>query len=218
MALDSCFLAARAASAGASHSCALLEEGSVKCWGENYYGQLGQNDGVVRGKDNSTMGDELPTVPLGAFSTVSVESGREFNCALDSIGAVKCWGRNEYGQLGLGDNVTRGGPSTADDMGVNLPEVNVGTGVAVEQIALSGMHACVVVEDGGLKCWGRNDKGQLGLGDTLTRGDDPNEMGDNLLFVDVGDGVNVSSVALGEAHTCAIVGDGDVKCWGERRA
>lgn len=102
LALDGSLVAA-AASAGASHSCVLLEEGSVKCWRENYHGQLGQNDEVARGKDNSTMGDSLPEVPLGTFTAVAVESGGEFNCALSSDGAGKCWGRSEYGQLGLGD-------------------------------------------------------------------------------------------------------------------
>lgn len=64
-------------------------------------------------------------------------------------------------------HVTRGGPSTGDGMGINLPEVNVGTSMTVQQTSLGGMHACVVLDDGGLKCWGRNDKGQLGLGDTV---------------------------------------------------
>lgn len=215
LALD-CAPGATAVSGGGSHSCVLLEDGTVKCWGENYWGQLGQNDEVVRGRGSSTMGDELPSVPLGPFVSVFVDSGGEFNCALADDGAVKCWGRNEYGQLGQGDNSTRGGPSTADDMGINLPVVDLGTGLAVEKISLGGMHACAVLTDGGLKCWGRNDKGQLGLGDTLNRGGNPDEMGDALAFVDLGEGVTVWSVALGEAHTCAIVGDGDVKCWGEK--
>lgn len=206
---------ALAASAGGSHSCVLFSDGLVKCWGENYHGQLGQNDEVVRGKDNSTMGDLLPFVPLGDFSSTFVDSGGEFNCAMDLAGAVKCWGRNEYGQLGVGDNVTRGGPFTAGDMGDNLSAVSLGTGVEAEAIALGGMHACAIVNGGSLKCWGRNDKGQLGLNDTLSRGDGVNEMGDNLPTVDLGTGVVVTSVALGEAHTCAVIGDGDVKCWGE---
>lgn len=210
---------ARAASAGGSHSCVLLNDGTVKCWGENFWGQLGQNDDVVRGKANGTMGDNLPPVPLGpSFSAAFVDSGGEFNCARDGGGSVKCWGRNEYGQLGLGDNIARGGPSTEADMGVDLPELDLGTGVAAEKIALGGMHACAVVEGGGLKCWGRNDKGQLGLNDTVNRGDGgATQMGDNLPRVDLGTGVVVTSVALGEAHTCAVIGEGDVKCWGEER-
>eukprot|EP00752_Nemacystus_decipiens_P003306 g3060.t1 len=214
LALD-CFLRVMAASAGGSHSCVLLDEGSVKCWGENYWGQTGHNDEVVRGKDNTTMGDELPFVPLGIFVSAFVDSGGEFNCALNADGEVKCWGRNEYGQLGLGDNTTRGGPTTVDDMGDNLPTVDLGTGVFAEKISLGGMHACAVLDGGGLKCWGRNTEGQLGLNDTLNRGEGTTEMGDNLPLVDLGTGVVVTSVALGEAHTCAVIDDGDVKCWGD---
>lgn len=207
---------ASAASAGGSHSCVLLDDGTVKCWGENFHGQLGQNSDAVYGKEAGSMGNALPTVPLGPnFESVFVDSGGEFNCALSSAGDVKCWGRNEFGQLGLGDNVTRGGQFTASDMGVNLAPVNLGPGLAAEKIALGGMHACAVLRGGGLKCWGRNDNGQLGLNDTRGRGDDVNEMGANLPYVDLGTGVVVTSVALGEAHTCAVVGDGDVKCWGE---
>lgn len=66
------------------------------------------------------------------------------------------------------------------------------------------------------QCWGDNDGGQLGLGDTLDRGDNEFEMGDDLAFVDLGEGVNATSIAVGSKHACAVVGDGDVKCWGER--
>ncbi|CAM9101029.1 unnamed protein product, partial [Ectocarpus fasciculatus] len=205
---------ARAASAGASHSCVVLVGGKIKCWGENYWGQLGQNDDLVRGDDASDMGDSLPYVPLGEFEAALVSSGSEFSCALDVDGDVKCWGRNNAGQLGLGDTETRGGVNDAFEMGDSLPVLDLGTGVAVESIALAGSHACAVLAEGNLKCWGENEGGQLGLGDTLARGNATGQMGDNLPFVDLGDEVLVSSVALGARHTCAVVGDGDVKCWG----
>lgn len=183
----------------------------VKCWGENFWGQLGQNDSLVREDDASDMGDSLPYVPLGEFEASLVASGSEFSCALAVDGAVKCWGRNSAGQLGLGDNETRGGQDDAFEMGDNLPVLDLGTGVAVESTALAGSHACAVLADGNLKCWGENEGGQLGLGDTLPRGNATGQMGDNLPFVDLGDEVLVSSVALGARHTCAVVGDGDVK-------
>ncbi|CAM9579206.1 unnamed protein product [Ectocarpus sp. 6 AP-2014] len=209
-----CTPGARAASAGASHSCVVLVGGKIKCWGENFWGQVGQSDNLVRGDDASDMGDSLPYVPLGEFEASLVASGSEFSCALAVDGAVKCWGRNSSGQLGLGDNETRGGQDDAFEMGDKLPVLDLGTGVAVESIALAGSHACAVLADGKLKCWGENEGGQLGLGDTLTRGNATGQMGDNLPFVDLGDEVLVSSVALGAKHTCAVVGDGDVKCWG----
>lgn len=187
----------------------------VKCWGENFWGQVGQNDSLVRGDDASDMGDSLPYVPLGDFEASLVASGSEFSCALAVDGDVKCWGRNSAGQLGLGDNETRGGEDDVFEMGDDLPVLDLGTGVAVESIALAGSHACAVLAGGNLKCWGENEGGQLGLGDTLTRGNATGQMGDDLPFVDLGDGVLASSVALGARHSCAVVWDGDVKCWGE---
>ncbi|CAM9675435.1 unnamed protein product, partial [Scytosiphon promiscuus] len=205
----------RAASAGSSHTCVVLEGGSIKCWGENYRGQLGQDDMAVRGKLATDMGDNLPTVPLGTFEATYVSSGSEFNCALAVTGDVKCWGRNNYGQLGLGDLDNRGGNDSSTEMGDFLPTVDLGTDLVVDQLALaSGAHACAVFASGGLKCWGHNSDGQLGLGDTENRGDEPDEMGDNLDFVNLGTGVECSSVSLGALHTCAVVDDGDVKCWG----
>ncbi|CAN0012174.1 unnamed protein product, partial [Ectocarpus fasciculatus] len=185
-----------------------------KCWGENYWGQVGQNDSITRGEKASDMGDNLPAVPLGSFEATSVASGSDFNCALAVGGDVKCWGRNTFGQLGLGDDQTRGGENDVFEMGDGLPTLDLGTGVTAEKIDLTGSHACVVLIDRRLKCWGENDDGQLGLGDTVTRGNTTDQMGDNLPFVDLGEEVLASSVALGVSHTCAVVGDGDVKCWG----
>lgn len=208
--------AARAASAGASHSCTVLVGGTIKCWGENYWGQVGQNDNLVRGKNASDMGDNLPYVPLGTFEADMVASGSEFNCALSVDRDVKCWGRNSAGQLGLGDNETRGGVNDVSEMGDNLPVVDLGTGVKAATIGLAGSHACAVALSGLVKCWGENEGGQLGLGDTVARGNLTGHMGDDLLYVDLGTDVLASSVALGSRHTCAVVDDGGVKCWGKR--
>ncbi|CAN0365159.1 unnamed protein product, partial [Ectocarpus fasciculatus] len=206
--------AARAASAGASHSCTVLVGGTIKCWGENFWGQVGQNDNLVRGKNVSDMGDNLPYVPLGTFEADMVASGSEFNCALSVDRDVKCWGRNSAGQLGLGDNETRGGVNDVFEMGDNLPVVDLGTGVKAATIGLAGSHACAVALSGLVKCWGENEGGQLGLGDTVARGNLTGHMGDDLPYVDLGTDVLASSVALGSRHTCAVVDDGGVKCWG----
>ncbi|CAN0526396.1 unnamed protein product, partial [Ectocarpus sp. 12 AP-2014] len=201
-------------SAGASHSCTVLVGGTIKCWGENFWGQVGQNDNLVRGKNASDMGDDLPYVQLGIFEADMVASGSEFNCARSVDGEVKCWGRNTAGQLGLGDNETRGGVDDVFEMGNDLPVVDLGAGVTVESIGLAGSHACAVTLSGLVKCWGENEGGQLGLGDELARGNLTGQMGDNLPYVDLGTGVLASSVALGARHTCAVVDDGGVKCWG----
>ncbi|CBJ48599.1 Tyrosine kinase, EPH (ephrin) receptor family [Ectocarpus siliculosus] len=214
LAAGCCAPAARAASAGASHSCTVLVGGTIKCWGENFWGQLGQNDNLVRGKNASDMGDNLPYVQLGIFEADMVASGSEFNCARSVDREVKCWGRNSAGQLGLGDNETRGGVNNVFEMGNELPVVDLGAGVMVETIGLAGSHACAVTLSGLVKCWGENEGGQLGLEDKLARGNLTGQMGDNLPYVDLGTGVLASSVALGARHTCAVVDDGGVKCWG----
>lgn len=122
-----------------------------QCFGENFHGQLGQPDNIVRGYNASDMGDNLPVVPLGVFDAVFVASGSEFNCAIASNGEIKCWGRNEHGQLGLGNNETRGGPDNLDGMGDNLPTVDLGTGLTVAAMALGGSQACAVLTGGGVK-------------------------------------------------------------------
>eukprot|EP00752_Nemacystus_decipiens_P013325 g11799.t1 len=214
---------ARAASAGDSHSCVLLEGGSVKCWGEAVKGQLGQEDGIARG-GNATdlLGDTLPAVPLGdGFEATTVVSGNEFSCAVSVLKAVKCWGMNQAGQLGQGDTEQRGGPNGGVfEMGDNLAPVDilgesgVADGMEVESIALGGSSACAVISGGLLKCWGLGEGGQLGLGDTFNRGNSPGQMGDFLPTVDLGSGAVVTSVAVGNRHACAVIAEGRVKCWG----
>lgn len=96
-------------------------------------------------------------------------------------------------------------------MGGNLGAANLGTGVVPVDL-VSGMDfVCALTTAGGVKCWGRNANGQVGLGDIETYGDDPDEMGDNLPFVDLGTGRMVTSITAGTAHACALLDDGSVK-------
>ena len=80
--------------------------------------------------------------------------------------------------LGLGDTLNRG--DEPGEMGDNLPAVDLGTAAVPIAISAGSEHTCVILSGGGVKCWGGNSYGQLGLGDTSTRGDAPGEMGDNL--------------------------------------
>jgi cysteine-rich repeat protein len=204
---------ASAIAAGYFHTCALLNDGSVKCWGHNVDGQLGLGDSSDRGDGPNEMGDNLPAVNLGAGKMVSaMAAGSLFTCALLNDSRVKCWGSNVHGQLGLGDTSHRGdGPN---EMGDNLPAVNLGMDKTPSAIAAGFYHTCARLNDGSLKCWGSNTNGQLGLGDASHRGDGPNEMGDPLTAVDVGMGKTSSAMDAGGSHTCALLNDGSVKCWG----
>jgi alpha-tubulin suppressor-like RCC1 family protein len=85
----------------------------------------------------------------------------------------------------------------------------------VQALGVGYYHTCVLLTNGQVKCWGRNDDGQLGLGDTIDRGDGPGEMGANLPFVDLGPGALVLEVDAGYYHTCALLTDGAVTCWGD---
>ncbi|KAG2433214.1 hypothetical protein HYH02_012755 [Chlamydomonas schloesseri] len=174
-------------SAGYEYTCALLDNGSVKCWGWNDDGQLGLGDTSYRGDGPGEMGDTLPAVALGTGRTATaISAGGLHTCALLDNGSVKCWGWNDAGQLGLGDTSHRGdGPG---EMGNRLPAVELGTGRTATAISAGGLHTCALLDNGSVKCWGWNDYGQLGLGDTSWRGDGPGEMGNRLPAVSLGTG------------------------------
>ena len=204
---------ALAVAAGANHTCALLDNHQVKCWGANALGQLGLGDTNPRGDGANELGDNLPTVSLGTGRTATaLTAGNNHTCALLDNGTVKCWGSNGSGQLGLGDTNPRG--DGANELGDNLPTVSLGTGHTALTVSGGGTHTCARLENSQVKCWGNNDSGQLGLGDTNPRGDGANELGDNLPTVDLGTGRTSAAVTAGADHTCAELDDGDVKCWG----
>jgi cysteine-rich repeat protein len=204
---------AQALAVGGFHTCALLQDGTVKCWGENNYGQLGLGDQLNRGDKPGQMGDALPTVDLGAGKTAqALAAGHFHTCALLQDGTVKCWGENNYGQLGLGDQLNRG--DKPGQMGDALPIVDLGAGKTAQALAAGGSHTCALLQDGTVKCWGENYLGQLGLGDKSSRGDEAGEMGDTLSAVDLGAGKTAKALAAGHEHTCALLQDGTAKCWG----
>jgi alpha-tubulin suppressor-like RCC1 family protein len=125
---------------------------------------------------------------------------------------VKCWGDNEYGQLGQGDTVKRGdGPG---EMGDALPAIALGTGRVAVAISAGYFDTCAMLDDGAVKCWGYDADGELGVGDTANRGDQPGEMGDALPPVPFGTDRLPVAVSSGQFHHCAILDDGHVKCWG----
>jgi alpha-tubulin suppressor-like RCC1 family protein len=162
--------------AGDRHTCARLDDGSVKCWGRNLEGQLGLGDTVQRGASPGQMGASLPSVSLGPGRTaLQLTAGAEHTCARLDDGSAKCWGRNDFGQLGLGDTQPRGGGP--GEMSAALPAISLGPGRTALGLAAGGGHTCARLDDGAVKCWGLNDVGQLGLGDTLNRGDGPGQMG-----------------------------------------
>jgi alpha-tubulin suppressor-like RCC1 family protein len=169
---------------GHVHNCATLASGAVECWGGNPYGQLG----------DGTTTDNLTPVTAIASGATAVAAGDYNTCAIVSGGFVQCWGSNMYGQIGDGTTTDRPTPTTALVAGATA--VAVGSG-----------HACALVA-GAVECWGRNDVGQLGDGTTTQRSMPITAIAANAVSV------SVSSFDYNPAHTCAVLANGAVQCWG----
>eukprot|EP01084_Bolivina_argentea_P165455 287447_1 len=114
------------------------------------------------------MGANLPTVDLHySFIPTRISVGKYHSCAL-ALGAIKCWGQNDHGQLGQGDNIYRG--DDANEMGNYLNVIDLGTNFIPIQIEAGLIHTCALSINDTVKCWGDNSHGQLGYGDLSDRG------------------------------------------------
>lgn len=203
-------------SAGGSHTCVILADGDVKCWGYNIYGQLGLGHANNIGDGAGEMGDSLPVVDLGTGRTAAqIATGTFATCAILDNSDLKCWGYNGRGGLGLGNTAHRG--DGAGEMGDSLPAINLGTGRTAVEVAVSGESTCAILDDSSLKCWGGNTYGQLGQGNVDHLGNGPGEMGDALPTVDLGTGRTASKIRAAVHHLCAILDNGSVKCWGRNQ-
>ena len=199
-----------AVTAGEMHTCALLTDGTVKCWGAGAY--LGLGSAMKRGATPGTMGDNLPTVDLGAGKTAAmIDAGDFHTCALLDDATIKCWGSND-GQLGYEDTAARGdGPG---EMGDDLPAVDLGIGKTPISVSSGDNHTCALLANGHAKCWGNNVYGQLGIGTQTNHGDAVGTMGEALPLVKLGEGKSVADIDAGQYRTCARLTDGRVQCWG----
>jgi alpha-tubulin suppressor-like RCC1 family protein len=168
--------------AGAGSLCALEASGTAFCWGYNNVGQVG----------NGNAGTNEFTPVQVAAGVSSIACGYTSTCAIAN-GGLECWGSNAFGQLGLG--TTQASYST--------PQLVTSLN-AVRQVAAGYAHTCAVRVDGTLYCWGDNNYGQLGIGNTTNQS----------LPTVVSTLSNVQQVALGGDDTCARRGDGTVWCWG----
>ncbi len=201
-----------AVSAGGQHTCALLDDTTLRCWGANSFGQLGLGDTDSRGRTADSMGDALPAVDLPS-GVVWVAAGGEHTCAVLDDGALHCWGLNDFGQLGLGDIANRG--DSADETGLTT-QVDLG-GDAVARVATGSAMSCALLSDGEVTCWGNNTEGELGSGDLIDLGDHPTET-PILDRVSLPTDRTVIDLAVGphdlRVHVCAHLDDATMTCWG----
>ncbi len=212
---------------GNQHACAVTTSGGLKCWGSNIFGQLG---------DGTTGYNPIPVDVSGLNAGVAsvTASPRDHTCALTTSGGVKCWGFNNFGQLGDGTTTERTTP--VDVLGLasgvtavtsgreyscaltsaggvkcwgfgfgTTPADVVGLSSGVDAVSARAFHLCALTTGGGIKCRGQNTYGQLGDGTTTT----------SFIPVDVvGFASGAAAVAAGQLHTCAVTASGGVKCWG----
>lgn len=199
---------ATAVSAGDFHTCAILDTGEVRCWGNGADGRLGY------GNANSIGDDETPAavgpVDLGSGrAAIAISAGGAHTCAILDTGQVRCWGNGGDGQLGYGNTTSVGD----DEMPGSVGPVDLGSGRTALAIASGRVHTCVLLDDGAVRCWGNGGAGQLGYGNTGNVGD--NETPGSVGPVSIGSGRSAAAIAAGGAHTCAALDSGEVRCWGD---
>jgi cysteine-rich repeat protein len=171
---------------GDDHSCVVLSNGTVACWGDDDNGQLG--DGVAD-VDNS-----VATLVPGLAAIVDVESGEDTVCALDGLGQVYCWGDNIDGQVGIGSVIDAPSPQL-----VALPS-------AAQAISLGDQHSCALLLTDQVFCWGEGSDFQLGSGDLV-----PLHMPTEVMNTPA---VDLVAIESGGRGVCVISAANERYCWG----
>jgi alpha-tubulin suppressor-like RCC1 family protein len=186
-----------AAGLSGNHVCAVKEDGTVRCWGSNSAGQLGNGSGGA-GQFSAS-----PVTVSGLTDAVAVAAGAEHSCALRATGSIVCWGSNDRGRLGDGTTTT---PRLTP---VPVVNPNGSTLLGVVAIATGVNHTCAVLFDGTARCWGAKSFSKLGTGEAV--GTPPIFLSSAATVASLTDAV---SIAAGINHTCAVRASGAVSCWG----
>jgi alpha-tubulin suppressor-like RCC1 family protein len=166
-------------------TCAVLAGGRVYCWGSNGSGQLG---------NGTHTKSALPVRARGITNATQVAAGGSHVCAVLTTGRVNCWGKNDVGQLGDGTTRSAAFP-------VRVTGISNARAVAV---APRG-YSCALLRSGTVKCWGHNDKGQLGTGHSSQP---------SLVPIDVIGVTHAVSISTGAGHACSLRANGGADCWG----
>ncbi len=169
------------------HKCAIENNGSLWCWGDNQFGQIG--DGTV-GNDRL-----VPTIVAAGIRYDFSAQGDDASCAITSDLVVQCWGLNSTGRIGDGTVISK---STPISLGFSQNIVVIGVGET---------HVCAMSTSGDAFCWGSNANGRLGDGTTV----------DHLVPGAVSGGHEFTDVRIGEDHSCGVRRDGKILCWGSNQ-
>ncbi|MCA9700817.1 MAG: RTX toxin, partial [Myxococcales bacterium] len=190
------------------HTCAITVGDKVRCWGAGASGRLGYGNQNPIGDDESPAdAGDVPVYPDGFMGTVTALAlGDGHSCALYSNGEVRCWGEANDGQLGQG---------TLSDWGDNANEApgdlaSISLGGSAVAISAGNAFSCALLSTGEARCWGQNNQGQLGQGNTDKIGDD--ELPDTIPVIELGG--TAIMLASGQDHSCVVLDDYSVVCWG----
>lgn len=133
--------------AGREHIAAIYDDGTLRLWGDNSSGQLG---------DGTTTNQPSPTLLAMPSPAISAAAGRWHSCAVLDTGQVRCWGMGDSGQIGNGSGV---------DEPLPVPVATITTAV---EVAVAAIHACARLQSGEVYCWGAGGSGRLGTGGTAS--------------------------------------------------
>jgi alpha-tubulin suppressor-like RCC1 family protein len=185
---------------GEDHACAIDSMGDLRCWGRGADGRLGQ--GAIHDLGDDETLDEVPPVAVGGRA-VRVACGARHTCAVLSDGVVVCWGGNESGQLGYGN-----GTEAIGDDEVPSTMGTVALSGSAKAVTAGDEHSCALLTSGQIECWGR---GAIILGaEAEDVGDDEDPAGAGMIAT----GVVARAVTAGNAHTCLLSEQGQIRCWG----
>jgi alpha-tubulin suppressor-like RCC1 family protein len=183
-------------SSGGAHTCAILDDGTVACWGDNMYGELG-NGGRVSKTTPTTVNNFG-----GGKKATAISSGGAHTCAILDSGEVSCWGWGSSGQLGNGGTSDKTTPTLTSSLGQGRSAIAISTGV---------FHTCAILDDGSVVCWGKGNQGELGDG---SQSPADKYVPTPISNANIPSGRSAVAISSGGTHTCALLDDGKVLCWG----
>lgn len=169
---------------------------------------LAMTSGLLAALGGTPASADQASSDVRRVAAASVATGDDHTCALTRSGAVRCWGKNDYAQLGYGHTEHIGDDETPASIG------NVRLGGTAVALTAGYRHTCALMNSGRVRCWGHGTSGQLGYGNTATIGDDETPASAGTVPL----GGKAVAITAGGLHTCALMKSGRVRCWGDNGA